>query len=73
MPELRQPLLCLAMAWLTRTACGHVQGYRALLSSPWYLNLGVFDGSDWLTYYNVEPLAWKVGLNCHSFGCRPEN
>eukprot|EP00891_Asterochloris_glomerata_P006265 jgi/Astpho2/6265/e_gw1.00088.42.1_t len=49
----------LSMAWLTRTACGHVQGYRALLSSPWYLNLGVFDGSDWLTYYNVEPLAWK--------------
>ena len=51
------------MAQLTCTAYTHVQGYRALLSSPWYLNLGVFDGSDWLTYYNVEPLAWKVS-NC---------
>ena len=49
-----------------------MQGYRALLSSPWYLNLGVFDGSDWLTYYNVEPLAWKVGLNCHSVSGCPE-
>ena len=36
-------------------ALAAVQGYRALLSSPWYLNLGSFAGEDWKRYYQVEP------------------
>ncbi len=36
------------------------QGYRALLSAPWYLNLGSYAGEDWATYYSVEPLAFEA-------------
>ena len=42
--------------------CGRVrdwawlQGYKALLSSPWYLNLGSIGVEDWRDYYAVEPL-----------------
>ena len=32
-----------------------LQGYRTLLSSPWYLNLGGFASNDWTKYYSVEP------------------
>lgn len=34
------------------------QGYRTLLSSPWYLNLGSFATPDWEAYYQVEPTAF---------------
>lgn len=34
------------------------QGYRTLLSSPWYLNLGGFAAPDWEAYYSVEPTAF---------------
>ena len=36
------------------------QGYRALLSSPWYLNLGPYAGEAWIDYYNVEPLEFDA-------------
>lgn len=36
------------------------RGYRALLSAPWYLNLGSFAGDDWLTYWQVEPLSFDA-------------
>lgn len=39
-----------------------LQGYRTLLSSPWYLNLGQYYGDDWAQYYAVEPLAFKVSF-----------
>ena len=34
----------------------NLQGYKALLSSPWYLNLGSIGVEDWRDYYAVEPL-----------------
>lgn len=37
-----------------------VQGFRTLLSSPWYINLGHYYGDDWAQYYAVEPLSFKV-------------
>ena len=36
------------------------QGLRALLSAPWYLNLGGFAAENWLPYYLVEPLDFNV-------------
>lgn len=38
------------------------QGYRTLLSSPWYLNLGSFAAPDWEAYYQVEPTAFGGSL-----------
>lgn len=38
------------------------QGYRTLLSSPWYLNLGGFATPDWEAYYSVEPTAFGGSL-----------
>ncbi len=37
-----------------------LQGFRTLLSSPWYINLGGYAGDDWVQYYAVEPLSFKV-------------
>ena len=31
------------------------QGYQALLSSPWYLNLGSLGREDWRDFYAVDP------------------
>jgi hexosaminidase len=31
------------------------KGFRAILSSPWYLNYIKY-GSDWTAYYKVDPL-----------------
>ena len=58
------------------------QGYRALLSAPWYLNLGGFAEEAWTKYYAVEPLAFdgdeaqkelviggEVSLRFFIFGC----
>ena len=35
------------------------QGYKALLSSPWYLNLGQYADEAWASYYTVEPLDFN--------------
>lgn len=37
-----------------------LQGYKALLSSPWYLNLGMFADEAWAIYYKVEPLEFDA-------------
>lgn len=41
------------------------QGFRALLSSPWYINLGGYAGDDWAHYYAVEPLSFKGSRRQH--------
>lgn len=38
--------------------CLRAQGFRALLSSPWYLNLGSYAAPDWEAYYQVDPLGF---------------
>ncbi len=43
-----------------------MQGHRALLSAPWYLDHGGYYGEDWLKYYNVEPLGFKGSPEQHS-------
>lgn len=47
-----------------------LQGFRTVLSSPWYINLGEYAGDDWAQYYAVEPLSFKV---CHSSSTVPSN
>ena len=42
----------------------HLQGFRSLLSSPWYLNLGQNGAENWATYHAVEPLAFQVATPC---------
>lgn len=37
-----------------------LQGYKALLSSPWYLNLGQYAEEAWAGYYEVEPLGFNA-------------
>ncbi len=37
----------------------HMQGHRAVLSSPWYLDWGEYRGGDWQRYYQVEPLDFE--------------
>ena len=32
-------------------------GHQAILSAPWYLNYIKY-GSDWVKYYEVEPLSF---------------
>lgn len=41
------------------------QGYRTLLSSPWYLNLGEMASEDWVTYYGVDPLGFPGSREQH--------
>lgn len=43
----------------------NVQGYRTILSSPWYLNLGGFANNDWTKYYSVEPQAFEGSQEQH--------
>ena len=50
--------------WRTVVGLYVLQGFRTLLSSPWYLNLGQYAGDDWAQYYAVEPLAFEVTAIC---------
>ncbi|DBA89255.1 TPA: hypothetical protein ACH3X1_016396 [Trebouxia sp. C0004] len=47
--------------WFAEMEKVTAQGFRALLSSPWYINLGGYAGDDWAQYYAVEPLSFKLG------------
>ncbi len=47
-----------AVAQLAARMCLRAQGFRALLSSPWYLNLGSYAAPDWEAYYQVDPLGF---------------
>ena len=35
------------------------QGYKTLLSSPWYLNIGEMASEDWAAYYQVDPVGFN--------------
>ena len=58
LPQNNSPLDCLKGP--TGASWHMLQGFRTLLSSPWYINLGRYAGSDWAEYYAVEPLSFKV-------------
>ena len=49
--------------WLSELA--HVtKTHRAILSAPWYINLAPSgDASVWKSYYTVEPLDFKAGID----------
>lgn len=42
-------------AWKAELKAVTGKGYDAILSSPWYLNLGTYGGQDWKRYYSVDP------------------
>jgi len=46
--------------WLMVGLVPLCKGFRTLLSSPWYLNLGAYSEENWLRYHAVEPLAFEV-------------
>ena len=53
------PCVCAHLKWCIN-AYLTLQGYKALLSSPWYLNLGAYADEAWATYYKVEPLEFNA-------------
>ena len=59
------PVCCIGAKKTTRIARSiewlilPLQGYKALLSSPWYLNLGQYADEAWASYYKVEPLNFN--------------
>jgi hexosaminidase len=36
-------------------------GYKAILSSPWYINFVSYGYKEWFTWYEVEPFANFTG------------
>ena len=46
-------------AWKSELQAVTKQGYDAILSAPWYLNLGSYAGQDWQQYYAVDPHDFK--------------
>ncbi|KAK9799837.1 hypothetical protein WJX73_007713 [Symbiochloris irregularis] len=52
--------------WTHEMARVTQQGYKTLLSSPWYLNLGEMASEDWATFYQVEPLGFEGTREQHS-------
>ena len=60
-----------ATPWERELAAVTGAGYRALLSAPWYLNLGPRGGSppDWEAFWSVDPTAALVaGGGSHAAG-----
>ncbi|KAK9805226.1 hypothetical protein WJX72_007110 [[Myrmecia] bisecta] len=55
-----------ASAYLKEMARITEQGYRVLLSSPWYLNLGSYDAEEWAQYYAVDPLGFEGSAAQHA-------
>ena len=46
-------------AWKAELQAVTKQSYDAILSAPWYLNLGSYAGQDWQQYYAVDPHDFK--------------
>jgi hexosaminidase len=46
-------------AWQAELAAVTGAGFDAILSAPWYLNLGSYAGQDWKQYYAVDPTGFK--------------
>lgn len=51
------------------SACEPVlQGFKAVLSAPWYLNLGTYADEDWKAYYRADPRDFQPA-NVTQVGC----
>lgn len=46
-------------AWKAELQAVTGHGYDAILSAPWYLNLGSYAGQEWQRYYAVDPTDFQ--------------
>ncbi|KAL6774615.1 hypothetical protein ACKKBG_A25675 [Auxenochlorella protothecoides x Auxenochlorella symbiontica] len=46
--------------WAAKLSAVTAAGHGALLSAPWYLNLGTFAEEDWKRYYAADPTAFPA-------------
>ena len=48
-------------------------GYKVILSSPWYINFIKYGYEDWYRFYNVEPFTNFTGIYLNYFDLIIEN
>lgn len=63
-----QPMFLPGVLALLQVQAVTGKGYDAILSSPWYLNLGTYGGQDWKRYYSVDPTDFS-GTPEQVWGC----
>ncbi|KAK9819131.1 hypothetical protein WJX74_008081 [Apatococcus lobatus] len=52
--------------WLRELDAVTKKGHRAILSAPWYLDIGSYAGQDWKTYYQIEPASFTEDVGQQS-------